>query len=224
MARWTPTQWTTQRRDLLDSIADEFLHNYGKGRTLLAVDGLDGAGKTRFADDFAQRLGRSGHAVFRASIDDFHRSRERRYLRGRDSPEGFYLDSYDYELFRRVLVEPFKLGGSAGFVTAAFDLARDVPMETDWKTAPQDATLVVDGIFLNRPALRGLWNYSIWLEVPAEVAAARLVERDGPAGVGERYRGGQALYLAEANPRAAASAIVDNTDADHPLRVFADSC
>jgi uridine kinase len=215
---------TAQRRALLDSIADEFLHHNGKGRTLLAVDGVDGVGKTRFADDLAHRLGRGGHAVFRASIDDFHRPRALRYLRGKDSPEGFYLDSYDYDLFRRVLVNPFKLGGSAGFVTAGFDLDRDVPRETDWKTGPQDATLVVDGIFLNRPALRGLWNYSIWLEAEPAVIAARLEGRDGPTALGERYIGGEVLYLEDADPRAAASAIIDNTDLDHPRREFADSC
>ena len=85
-------------------------------------------------------------------------------------------------------------------------------------------TLVVDGIFLNRPALRGLWNYSIWLEGEPAVIAARLEERDGPTALSERYSGGQALYLKDADPRAAASAIIDNTDVDHPRRVFADSC
>lgn len=219
MATWTP-----QKRDVLDAIADEFLHNYSKGRTLLAVDGIDGAGKRPFADALAERLGRGSHPVFRASIDAFHRPRAERYVRGIDSAEGYYLDSFDYELFRRVLIEPFKLGGSAGFVTAAFDVSRDTQIEMDWKTGPQDATLVVDGAFLNRPELRGLWNYSIWLEADSDAAAARLFELDGEAGRSPRYPGGQALYLAEANPRERATAIVDNSDPQHPRRVFADSC
>jgi len=217
-------QWTPLKRDTLDSLADEFLHNYAKGRTLLAVDGIDGAGKRPFADALTERLGRGGHAVFRASIDRFHRPRAVRYVRGEDSAEGYYRDSFDYDLFRRVLVEPFKLGGSTGFVIAAFDVERDRPIEMDWKTGPQDATLIVDGAFLNRPELRGLWNWSIWLDTSDEQAAARLFELDGAAGQNPRYPGGQKLYLAEANPRARASAIVDNTDPEHPRRVFADSC
>lgn len=219
MARWTP-----QKRDVLDSIADEFLHNYSKGRTLLAVDGIDGAGKRPFADELAERLGKGGHAVFRASVDRFHKPRAERYVRGVDSAAGYYHDSFDYDLFRRVLIEPFRLGGSAGFVTAAFDVDRDVPIEMAWQTGPQDATLVVDGAFLNRPELRGLWNYSIWLDVDDEQAQARLFELDGAAGRSPRYPGGQKLYLAEANPRTRASAIIDNSDPEHPRRVFADSC
>ena len=93
----------------------------------------------------------------------------------------------------------------------------------EWTTGPQDATLVVDGVFLNRPELRGLWNWSVWLEVPVEVADARLIARDG-RGLTARYLGGQELYLAQARPRVAASVIVDNTDPDRPFRQFADSC
>jgi uridine kinase len=224
MAQWTPAQWTNQRRDLFDSISTEFLHNYSKGRTLIAVDGIDGAGKRPFADGLAERLGKGSHAVFRASIDRFHRPRAERYVRGVDSADGYYLDSFDYDLFRRVLIEPFKLGGSTGFVTEAFDVQRDAPIEMDWKTGPQDATLIVDGAFLNRPELRGLWNYSIWLDADAETAALRLFELDGAAGQSPRYPGGQALYLAEAHPRERATAIVDNSNPEYPRRLFADSC
>ena len=207
------TRWTPLKRDVLDSLADEFMHNYRKGRTFLAVDGIDGAGKQPFADALAERLARGGHAVFRASVDRFHKPRAERYARGVDSAEGYYYDSFDYELLRRVLIEPFRMGGSTGFVTEAFDVQRDAQIEMDWKTGPQDATLVVDGAFLNRPELRGIWNWSVWLDTDDEAT-------DRSA----RYAGAEKLYLAEADPRQRASAIIDNTDPDHPRRIFTDSC
>ena len=57
----------------------------------------------------------------------------------------------------------------------------------------------------------------------------RCDERDGSdpdpdSPLGQRYLGGQELYQREAQPRTAASAIVDNTDYTHPRRRFADSC
>lgn len=218
MARWTPDQRAT-----LDSIVDEFLQNYARGRTILAVDGLDGAGKTMFADALAERFDRAGHAVVRASIDGFHLPRAGRYARGTESPEGYYRDSYDYDRFRRFLIEPFKLGGSTGFVTEVFDHRADADVEMRWETTGANATLIVDGIFLQRPELRGLWNYAIWLDVEPELADDRVAARDG-VGLRDRHRLGQKLYLAEANPRAAASAIIDNTAPEIPRRVFADSC
>jgi uridine kinase len=215
----TPT--TTLWRGLRDRVRRQ---NAG-GRVIVAVDGLDGAGKTVFADGLAEVFAETGDAVFRASIDGFHRPRSERYLRGRNSPEGFYRDSFDYATFRRVLIDPFRDGaqtaGTTGFQLAAFDVVRDAPVESQWVTAPLDAVLVVDGIFLHRPELRDLWDWSIWLEVPVEVSYARMALRDGSdpdpdAPSNSRYREGQEIYLREARPREAASVIVDNADLAHP--------
>ncbi|HMH57571.1 MAG TPA: uridine kinase, partial [Galbitalea sp.] len=157
-------------------------------------------------------------------IDDFHQSRARRYARGSDSAEGFYRDSYDYPTFKRMLTEPFRTGWIGSFNLRAFDLKRDVPFQPVWSSGPQDAILIVDGIFLNRPELRGIWNYSIWLEVDRKIAAQRVLARDGASGNAKRYTDGQKLYLKEAKPREAATAIFDNNDFENPKRIFADSC
>ncbi|MDQ7880050.1 uridine kinase [Microbacterium sp. QXD-8] len=215
----TPT--TTLWRELRDRVRR---HNAG-GRVIVAVDGLDGAGKTVFADGLAEVFAETGDAVFRASTDGFHRPRSERYLRGRHSPEGFYRDSFDYATFRRVLIDPFRDGaqtaGTTGFQLAAFDVVRDAPVESQWVTAPLDAVLVVDGVFLHRPELRDLWDWSIWLDVPFEVSYARMALRDGSdpdpdAYSNARYRQGQEIYLREARPQEAASVIVDNVDLAHP--------
>ncbi len=215
----TPT--TTLWRGLRDRVRRQ---NAG-GRVIVAVDGLDGAGKTVFADGLAEVFAETGDAVFRAGIDGFHRPRSERYLRGRNSPEGFYRDSFDYATFRRVLIDPFRDGaqtaGTTGFQLAAFDVVRDAPVESQWVTAPLDAVLVVDGIFLHRPELRDLWDWSIWLDVPVDMTFARMALRDGTdpdpdAPSNARYRQGQELYLSEARPREAASVIVDNADLAHP--------
>ncbi|AZS36392.1 Thymidylate kinase [Microbacterium lemovicicum] len=224
---------TTPVTSLWRDLRDEVRHNYPAGRVVLAVDGVDGAGKTTFADGLAEAFSEAGSAVYRASIDGFHRPRSERYARGRDSAEGFYRDSYDYATFRRVLLDPFRegaqTGASTGFQLSAFDVTRDAPVEAAWVTAPRDAVLIVDGIFLNRPELRGLWNWALWLEVPYAVSFARMALRDGSdpdpdAPANARYRGGQELYRREARPSAAATAIVENSDLAHPVRIFGDYC
>ena len=174
------------------------------GRFVLAIDGMDGAGKTTFADAL-----RFDVPTFRASIDGFHNPRMLRYRSGRDSPEGCYRDSYDYALFRRVLLDPFRAGEP--FALAAFDSVTDMPVPLEWQTAPDDALLVIDGVFLHRPELRGLWDHSVWLEVSRDVAESRMLLRDGPTDVLERYRGAQQLYVREADPAAAASVVIDNS-------------
>ena len=214
---------------MLREVRNEITHNYGVGRTIVAVDGISGSGTAAFADDLAEVYGEDDRAVFRASIDDFHRPREERYARGRNSAEGYYLDSFDYSLFRRALIEPFRMAGSTGFQLVGFDEKRDTGEELRWVTGPKDATLIVDGVFLHRPELRGLWHYSIWLDVPVAEAYLRLsaslgVDADPSAPSNARYVGGQELYQRESGPRTRASAVIANEDEAHPVRLFLDSC
>lgn len=217
------------RRELLEALVAEFTHHYAKGRTTLAVDGPDGAGTKGFADDLALAFERGGFAVFRASVDDFHQPREHRHRAGRFSAEGYYRDAFDYSVLRRVLLEPFRMGGSTGFQLRGFDRERDAVVESAWVTGPADAVLIVDGVFLNRFELRGAWNFSIWLDADPAVRLARLVERDGAdpdpaAESNRRYSEAQRLYVRDAHPNTTASAIVDNTDPDAPGRRFTDYC
>jgi uridine kinase len=221
------TRWSPQRRDVMEALADELLRSYGLGRTIIAVDGPTAAGKSTFADDLATEMRRTtqrrmnGHDVFRASIDDFLNPRALRYGQGRDSAKGRYEDAYNYSVFRRVLVEPFGMNGSTGFVTKAWDEYRDRQIEPKWLSGPVDATLIVDGSYLNRPELRGLWSATIWLDAKPAVRAARMLARDGikpGTPLAERYAGAQTLYE-KTKPREAATIIVDNTDPDAPRRV-----
>lgn len=46
----------------------------------------------------------------------------RRYARGGTSPEGFWLDSYDYARLKAEVLEPLAPGGSRRFRTRGHDL------------------------------------------------------------------------------------------------------
>lgn len=98
---------------LLSRLADTIAALHPTGIVRVAIDGVDGAGKTTLADALAPLVAAQGRAVVRASVDDFHHPRALRYARGRHSPDGFYLDSYDYDSFRMLLLDPLSPGGSA---------------------------------------------------------------------------------------------------------------
>ena len=126
-----------------------------------------------------------------------------------------------------MLIEPFRLNGATGFVLAGFDLERDRPLESRWTTGPADAILIVDGVFLQRPELRGMWNAVVYVDVSAAERDRRYLERDGIEPTSElaaRYNGAQKLYLKEAKPRESATIVIDNSDPESPHRVFTDSC
>lgn len=205
MATWAPAL-----KDTVAALSDEILGIYGTGRTIVGVDGSTGAGASDFADALADAMRLGGTKVFRASITDFLKPADRRNSEGNTAPE-YFADAFDYSVFRRILIDPFRASGSTGFVLAAFDAKRGTPIEPRWMTAGKDAVLIVDGVFLQRPELAGLWNYSIWVDAPSTGAASTEVEADS-------------LYIDEFAPRGKAVAIIDNRDPEHPRRVFADAC
>ena len=70
----------------------------------VALDGVDGAGKTHLADELVGPLSRSGRQIIRASIDGFHYPRAHRYKRGRESADGYFHDSFNYGQMRSQLL------------------------------------------------------------------------------------------------------------------------
>jgi len=190
----------------------------------VGIDGVDGAGKSVFADQLAQVLRADGRPVVRASVDDFHHVRAVRYRRGRDSPLGFWLDSFDYAALRRELLDPLGPGGSGRYRRAVHDVETDAHLDLPFQTATAGTVLVLDGLFLHRDELAGGWDFSVFLDVPFPVSAARMAIRDGsvpdPAHPSlARYVRGQLLYFAECSPWERADVVVDNRDWNEPALV-----
>ncbi|MHB2023718.1 MAG: nucleoside/nucleotide kinase family protein [Mycobacteriales bacterium] len=217
---------SAQRRAVLEAVAAAVLVLRSADAVRVAVDGVDGAGKTVFADQLADVLTLEGRPVIRASVDDFHRPRAERYRRGQDSPVGFWLDSYDYDRLRADLLDPLSPGGDGSYRSKAHHLASDRQVDEPARPCPPGAVLLVDGVFLHREELRAYWDFSIWLEVGFEVSAARMADRDGTSADPDhpslaRYIGGQRLYLAECQPARRADVVIDNTDPEHPVALSA---
>ena len=188
----------------------------GQDCVRVAIDGGDGAGKTVFAAELAAVLTGLGRDVVQISVDDFHHPRRVRYRHGRLSPEGFWLDSFDYPRLHADVLQPLGPGGSRRYRSAAHDLATDRPLDPAYQTAPPGAVLIVDGLFLHRDELAGAWDFSVFLAVPFAVTAHRMAGRDGtnpdPAHPSlQRYVQAQRSYAAACAPDRRASVVIDNT-------------
>ncbi|MGY4643305.1 uridine kinase [Cellulomonas sp. URHB0016] len=214
---------TPERSAVLAAVADRIPDPRALGRpVLVAVDGVDGAGKSVFAAELVAALRTGGRTVVAASVDGFHRPRDERYLRGAASPEGFWADSYDYDTLRTELLDPFAPGGTRRFRRAVRDVSTDTSLDLAFEMAPDHAVLVVDGIFLQRAELEGWWDLAVFLQVEFHETFRRMAVRDHcPADpddpANRRYRDGQQLYLAARDPARRADLLVDNTDVHRPL-------
>ncbi len=63
---------TPARAAVLDQVAAAVVALRADGVARVAVDGVDGAGKSTFADELGDRLASSGRPLIRAGFDAFH--------------------------------------------------------------------------------------------------------------------------------------------------------
>jgi uridine kinase len=211
---------------LVEEIARFIRHHKPALNLRVGVDGVDGVGKTVFADMVARAIEAQGRPVIRASVDGFHNPRKDRYRRGRTSPEGFYLDSYNYADLKKVLLDPLGPGGSRTYCAAIFDHLADSSLPVRTSVADQNSVLVFDGIFLHRAELRDVWELSIFLNAPFEVTIPRGAGRgpvwgspDVHSPSNQRYIEGQRLYLCESEPQKLANLVIDYSDLANPIVV-----
>lgn len=195
----------------------------------VAIDGVDGAGKTILADELAPRLAALGRQVIRASVDSFLRPRAERYRRAPDSPEGYYLDSHDLSAVRDALLRPLGPGGDRHYRVATFDEHRDTAIDSPVEAAAVEGILLFDGIFAQRPELAECFEYRIFVAVDPAEAARRERQRAQASGAPveqamtryqRRYEPGQRLYLNSVHPELSADAVVENSDPQAPKLTF----
>jgi uridine kinase len=200
----------TRRQQVLTELAYDLVRLSPDRIVRVAVDGVDGAGKTTFADELADALGLLQRPVIRASVDGFHNPRAMRYERGRHSPEGYFENSYNYAALKQYLLDPLSPGGCRRYRAAVFDHITDMPVSLDEREALPSSMLLFDGIFLHRPELLRYWDASIFLRVDLAVSVARCAVRDGyptdpAAPANRRYVEGQRMYLRTCEPEANAT-------------------
>jgi len=190
----------------------------------VGIDGVCGVGKSTFANRLADRIEASGRPVVRLHSDGFHHVREVRYRQGRDSARGYYEDAYDFDSLRDLALIPLGPGGSRRYATRVHDLNTDDTL-LEWATAPVDAVVLFDATFLQRDNLREHWDDVVFLDANIERAQARGIARDaaalgGPEKAAQtyeaRYMGACRIYLAEQNPRARATIVIEYDDPTHP--------
>lgn len=212
------------KSDLIEYLENKILE-VNKKRPIIAIDGIDASGKSSLAKEIASRLKEKLYKVQLVHIDDFHYPKVIRYSKGKDSPQGFYFDSYDYQTIISKLIIPFK-NQEKVIIIKSFDLEND--KENIIKTEVEENTiLIVEGIFLQRKELDAYWDLKIFLDVEFEIAEKRNLIRDlntNPNADKEniidrfnkRYKAGQILYFEYENPKNKADIVIDNNDYNNP--------
>lgn len=216
-----------KRQALITHLADVILHLQKRAPLLVGIDGVDASGKTTLANELAEELKQSDREIIRASIDGFHNPKHIRYGKGKNSPEGYYEDSFNIEALCQVLLDPLR-SGTRRYQTAIFDYRIDSAVSVPVQLSKENSILLMEGIFLFRPELVKYWDVKIFLDVPFTITVQRAIKRAAErAHIGneqeiidayqKRYIPGQEIYFAQAHPKEQANIIIDNSDVENPV-------
>lgn len=186
----------------------------------IAINGIEGTGKTVFAQKLTAYLLSQGIKALQVSIDGFHFNRERRYKQGRDSAKGYYEDSYDEIGFIEKVLKSSQ-SKTPNYTAATHDLESDEYLDLQPIEIEQQSVLITDGAYLFKPNYRKHWDLKIYLKTSFETAMKRGIERDKETLGGweqtqekfeKRYHKASKIYLNENKPEQIADMIIDNSD------------
>ena len=186
----------------------------------VAINGIEGTGKTVFAERLTLFLMNNNVEAKHVSIDGFHFNKKTRYIQGRNSAIGYYENSYDEVSFVNHVLKSSQLPAPT-YVTATHDLESDQYLELKPIAISDKSVIITDGAYLFKPAYRPHWDLKIYLKTSFDIALQRGVERDhalfgGHAAAREkfkdRYHQASRLYIVENDPESCANIVIENTD------------
>lgn len=194
-------------------------------RTLVAVDGLDGSGKSQIARALAAACeSDTGAPAFVFRVDDFRRPLGAMPA-GAEEAAIYYDRYYDFAALDACL--SLFLAGAPSARIPRFDTAREVVDGEQELTFGAAQIALLEGVFVLRARATGAAPLLL-LEVSEDVARQRILARDMARGrprevvehrMSNRYFPAQRLYRAAFDPVRRADVIIDNDRWERPRLV-----
>ncbi len=191
----------------------------------IGIDGVDASGKTMLANELVEPLVSLGRDVIRVSIDRFHNPREIRYRQGRSSPQGYYEDSFNFDMMISQVLEPLGPNGNLSYKPESFDFISDSEIVCSTSQAREDSILLFEGVFLHHPKLVEYWDFTIFVHAGFETTIKRAMERDIylfetsdqiKKVYSTKYIPGQQIYIGTEAPKDKADVVLYNDRIDNP--------
>lgn len=180
---------------------------------VIGIDGLGGAGKSTIAEELCRGLSEGGSSTVLLHIDDFINKREVRYDPAYPEWQCYYELQWQYGYFRSV-IEGLLSGKPVD--AELYDKENDSYFTQSFSAAGR-CVIIVEGVFLQREELRGLFDLTVYIDVPEAVRLERVLRRDTYIG-GEdsirakyenRYFPAERKYVSEYRPKQSADLVIE---------------
>jgi HAD superfamily hydrolase (TIGR01549 family) len=209
-----------RRLPIFEKISKEINEKKQKDKAfVIGINGIDGAGKTKFAESLETYLNAQGHPTQLIHLDDFHNPKAIRYA-GVDQADNYYNRSFNIDLIIDKLLSLIKKKRPLSLKLKTLDLQTDnYTNERNYIIEPNTIVLF-EGVFLFRKELAPYIDLKVFLDIPFEESKRRAIVRDSEADVKKydaKYLTAQLKYLTEYPPVKVADIVIDNANWDYPV-------
>lgn len=142
---------------------------------LVAISGIDGAGKGVVAAQLRNALVSCGLNVALISVDDWHAPGAQRFG-GAGAAERFYRSALRLDEMLAQLVEPMRRTGAVDVTVELYHPRSDASRRRAFSYRDIDI-IVLEGIYLFKTELRGRYDLRYWVSCPWQTALHRAVAR-----------------------------------------------
>ena len=185
---------------------------------VVGINGIDGAGKTKFAEALETYLKAKGYPTQLIRLDDFHNPKAIRYA-GDNQADNYYKKSFNISLIVEKLLSPIREKSELALKLKTLNLNTDKYENKREYIINQDTIVIFEGVFLFRKELAPYTDYKIFLDIPFEECKKRAKTRDLEEVVNkydDKYIPAQKKYLEKYPPTKVADIIIDNTNWEYP--------
>lgn len=167
-------------------IAERIKERYTEGKTLIVgIDGLGGAGKSTVSEKLCGEL-RKEYNVTVLHIDDFIHRREVRYNDSFPQWECYYRLQWRYDYLKDIIM-PVRDSKAFDGCIELYDKDNDTYILSH-TNIPSGSIVMIEGIFLQRSELGGMFDFMIYIDIPEKIRLERVLDRDGYIGDREQIR------------------------------------
>jgi uridine kinase len=184
---------------------------------LVALSGIDGAGKGYVGEQIATQVARTGTRIASINVDGWLEPPDRRFSKGHPA-EHYYEHGIRFAAMFEQLALPLRDCRSVHLEAQLADATSTGTLRSHTYEFEDIDIVLLEGIFLLKRTLRSHYDLSLWVDCSFDTALRRAVQR-AQEGLSEEetvrdyeriYFAAQRLHLARDDPRAAADLIIDN--------------
>lgn len=181
---------------------------------IIGIDGLGGAGKSTISERICCEIKTNNVHTILLHIDDFINVREVRYNSAYPEWQCYYDLQWRYEYFAGI-INQIKNRTNNNIEIELYDKDNDCYFSQNYDIK-EKTVVIVEGIFLQRKELYGIFNYMVYIDVTEDERMTRVLKRDTYIGNEQqiidkyenRYFPAERKYFNEYHPEQSADFVI----------------